>query len=263
MTPPDAAVGTYDIALLTLDSLRFDVAVDAMRQGLTPNLGRVLPGGWEERHSPASFTYAAHRAFFAGFLPSPARPGPYERPFALPFPGSESVGPRTVRLRGSDIVDGLRQKGYRTICVGGVGFFDPATPLGADLTRSFEEVRWERSFRVGEPRSFAHQVAAARDALDTDDDRPRFLFLNASATHHPTHHYVEGATEESPATQAAALAHVDRHLGALLDALTSVRPCWLIVCSDHGTAYGEDGFVGHRVAHPVVWTVPYAEFVMG
>ena len=34
------------------------------------------------------------------------------------------------------------------------------------------------------------------------------------------------------------------------------------MCSDHGTAYGEEGYYGHRVAHPVVWTVPYAEFVL-
>ena len=39
---------------------------------------------------------------------------------------------------------------------------------------------------------------------------------------------------------------------------------WLaVVCSDHGTAYGEDGYTGHRLAHPVVWEVPYAEFVLG
>jgi|GEM_PF-4288067 hypothetical protein len=29
-----------------------------------------------------------------------------------------------------------------------------------------------------------------------------------------------------------------------------------------GTAYGEDGYHGHRLAHPVVWTVPYAEVVL-
>ena len=26
--------------------------------------------------------------------------------------------------------------------------------------------------------------------------------------------------------------------------------------------YGEDGYQGHRFAHPVVWEVPYAEFVL-
>jgi hypothetical protein len=36
----------------------------------------------------------------------------------------------------------------------------------------------------------------------------------------------------------------------------------VIVSSDHGTAYGEDGHWGHRISHPVVWNVPYAEFVL-
>ena len=39
-------------------------------------------------------------------------------------------------------------------------------------------------------------------------------------------------------------------------------PALAILCSDHGTAYGEDGYSGHRVAHPVVWTVPYAELIL-
>ena len=36
----------------------------------------------------------------------------------------------------------------------------------------------------------------------------------------------------------------------------------MVICSDHGTAYGEDGYTGHRLAHPVVWEVPYAEFIL-
>ena len=60
-------VGTHDILFVTLDTLRYDVAMDALRDGRTPNLRRLLPRGtWEKRHSPATFTYAAHHAFFAG-----------------------------------------------------------------------------------------------------------------------------------------------------------------------------------------------------
>jgi hypothetical protein len=36
-------VGTHDIVFVTLDTLRLDVAVDAMKSGLTPNLQSVLP----------------------------------------------------------------------------------------------------------------------------------------------------------------------------------------------------------------------------
>src|SRR5258708_17428900 len=73
-------IGTHDVLLVTLDTLRYDVAQEALRQGRTPNLAAVLPGGrWEKRHTPGSFTYAAHQAFFAGFLPTPARAGKHPR----------------------------------------------------------------------------------------------------------------------------------------------------------------------------------------
>ena len=42
--------------------------------------------------------------------------------------------------------------------------------------------------------------------------------------------------------------------------VAALRPqTFIIICSDHGTLYGEDGYVGHRIAHPIVTTVPYAE----
>jgi hypothetical protein len=39
-------------------------------------------------------------------------------------------------------------------------------------------------------------------------------------------------------------------------------PTFGILCSDRGTPYGEDGYTGHRIAHPSVWTVPYAEIML-
>ena len=46
---------------------------------------------------------------------------------------------------------------------------------------------------------------------------------------------------------------------ARLAALRARHAGFGILCSDHGTAYQDDGYVGHRLGHPVVWTVPYAE----
>src|SRR6059058_1399624 len=89
-------IGSHDVLLLTLDTLRHDVAVDCLSRGRTPFLAGLLPHGWEERHTPGNFTFAAHAAFFAGFLPTPARPGKYPRPFALSFPGSETTADTTA-----------------------------------------------------------------------------------------------------------------------------------------------------------------------
>ena len=92
-------VGTHDILFVTLDALRYDVAVETLAEGATPNLAHVLPNGiWEKRHTPGNFTYAAHHAFFAGFLPTPITPGPHERLFAArrlvlhPIEGFENAG---------------------------------------------------------------------------------------------------------------------------------------------------------------------------
>src|SRR6185436_16235543 len=104
---------------LVLDTLRYDVAEAEMASGRTPHFARLLPHGWEERHSPGSFTYAAHQAFFAGFLPTPAHPGlPTQRLFAARFSGSETTGPGTKVFDAPDWVTGLRAEGWRTICIG-------------------------------------------------------------------------------------------------------------------------------------------------
>src|SRR5688572_5162371 len=127
-------IATHDIALITIDTLRYDVAHGLARDGRTPNLAAVLPGGrWDRRHTPASFTYAAHHAFFAGFLPTPAAPGRHERLFAAAFPGSETSGEHTWVFDAPDVVTALSESGYHTLCLGGVGFFNPRSALGRVL----------------------------------------------------------------------------------------------------------------------------------
>ena len=127
----------------------------------------------------------------------------------------------------------------------------------------FAESHWSEELGVTDPRSTEHQVDVALDALGRlDNARRLLLFINISALHQPNCMYLEGATCDSPATQAAALAYVDRQLPRLFDALARRAPALCILTSDHGTAYGEDGYWGHRNGHSVVWTVPYAEFVL-
>jgi hypothetical protein len=104
------------------------------------------------------------------------------------------------------------------------------------------------------------QVASSLAARP--EDERCFTFLNVSALHQPNKHYLPGATADSKETQAAALAYVDTQLAALFSAVTRRAPCFVMIGSDHGTAYGEDGYTGHRLAHPVVSTVPWAEFTL-
>lgn len=261
----NTVVGTHDLLWVTLDTLRYDVACAELASGGTPHLAAALPGGrWEKRHSPGNFTFAAHAAFFAGFLPTPEAPGPHPRPFALRFGGSETIGPQTCVLDGESLVEGFALRGYRTVCIGGVGFFNRETPLGRVLPGLFQESHWSPALGVREPRSTEHQVLLAERILGALRPEQRlFLFVNVSALHQPNCHYVPGATADTLETHAAALRYVDGWLGRLFEAFRRRGPTHCIVMSDHGTAYGEDGYHGHRLAHPVVWTVPYAEFFLG
>ncbi|MEV5009648.1 STM4013/SEN3800 family hydrolase [Streptomyces sp. NPDC055692] len=258
-------VGSHDILFVTLDTLRYDVARELAADGRIPNLARHLPGGtWERRHAPGSFTYASHQAMFAGFLPTPAAPGPHPRLFAARFAGSETTADGTFVYDTPDLVSGLAAVGYRTVCIGGVGFFNKQGPLGSVLPGMFQESHWEPEFGVVSPTSFEAQVACAEKVVAGLPQGQRlFLFLNVSALHQPNWFHLPGATREAGdtwATHAAALEYVDRHMGRLLATVAGRRPFFAVVCSDHGTAYGEDGYSGHRIGHDVVWTVPYAHF---
>ncbi|MBT0772812.1 STM4013/SEN3800 family hydrolase [Kineosporia sp. J2-2] len=258
-------IGSHDVLLVTLDTLRYDVAVERLEQGRTPHLARVLPGGaWQKRHSPASFTYAAHQAFFAGFLPTPVTPGPHERLFAARFPGSETSGADTYVFDAPDLPTALTAAGYHTVCLGGVGFFNPASALGRVLPGLFSEAHWERDFGVTAPDCLGAQVDRLASVIaETSPGRPLFTFVNVAALHQPNRHYLPGAAQDSRESHGAALEYVDSVLPRLFDLVTGRgRPCQVIICSDHGTLYGEDGHTGHRVAHEQVWTVPYADFVL-
>ena len=255
-------VGNCDIVLITLDTLRYDAAQQLFLDGRLPQLGTYLPAsGWERRHSPASFTYAAHHAFFTGFLPTPETPGPHPRHFAMAFPGSESTDANTCVFDAPDMVSGLAARGYHTLCIGGVGFFNKASPMGQVLPGMFAESHWQTGFGVTAPDSTARQVAFACQRLQAIRERV-FLFLNVSAMHQPNRYYVPGKTVDDLESHMAAMAYVDGALAPLWQTLRPRGPAWVIICSDHGTAYGEDGYRGHRLAHEVVWSVPYAEFLI-
>ena len=104
-------VGTHDLVLITLDTLRHDVAQAEFERGHLPVLARHLPpGGWERRHSPASFTYAAHHAFFTGYLPAPAQPGRHPRLFASAFRGSETTGRGTFVFDEATLPEALLER---------------------------------------------------------------------------------------------------------------------------------------------------------
>lgn len=272
LPPGHPFAAAESLVLITLDTLRYDAAQAAWRAGELPTLAPHLGAdGWEQRHTSASFTYAAHHAFFSGFLPTPTGPGPHPRLFASAFAGSESARESTYVFSQATLPQALSESGFTSVCVGGTGFFNQHNELGRVLPSLFDEAHWRPSFGVTDPESADNQVALAVERLAAID-RPVFLFMNVSAIHQPNWFYrtdadnganPEGTTtcrEDDHASHRAALGYVDGALAPLFEAVADRGPSFWIVCSDHGTAYGENGHVGHRHAQPVVWDVPYADF---
>lgn len=254
-----ALIGTHDVYLITLDSLRFDVAQETPLFGLRKHFA-----AWEKRHSPASFTYAAHHAFFAGFLPTPATPGRHPRPFAAQFQGSETTHPHTFVFEEATLPAALAARGYSTVCIGGVGFFNQQTALGKVFPDMFQHRFWTRDMGVTSRHSPRAQVKKALEVLDGLPATQRiFLFMNFSATHKPTHIFHPDHRTDSIETQQSALEAIEPHLMQLFEHQEKRGPALVILTSDHGEAFGEDGFHGHRLGHETVWTVPYAEFLLG
>jgi len=258
-----------NILFLTFDTLRYDVAKKLFDENKTPNIQKLIgKDGWEKRHTPGSFTYAAHQAFFAGFLPTPAKPGIHPRLFATRFLGSRTITKNTYVFDTPDIVSGLQQEGYQTICIGGVGFFSKQTPISSVFPNLFKESHWDKTYGVTDPNSTENQFKKAAEILQQMDKNQKvFLFINISAIHQPNYFYLNDGNadnqEDTLESHAAALQYIDSQLPILIQALQKKGETFAIFSSDHGTTYGEDGYTGHRLAHPKVWEVPYKHFIIG
>ena len=259
-------VGSCDILFICLDTLRYDAAVAEEESGGTPVLNRY--GTWEKRQAPGNFTYPSHHAIFAGFLPSrdEARSiGEQERLF---FPKSVGMGKKVPRgaygFDASNLVQGLHEDGYDTWCVGGVAFFDKRSELGKVFPSFFEKSYWNPSFSCPVRESTQNQVDFILKRLEKNTDSRRiFLYLNVCSIHYPNYFYLENEKEDSLETHRAALRYVDGQLERLFEGWKEKRGRTFVVCfSDHGTCYGEDGYIFHGVNHPVVSTVPYKHFFL-
>jgi hypothetical protein len=186
----------------------------------------------------------------------------HPRHFAAEFEGSESTTPETFVYDAPTWIAGLRERGYHSICIGGVGFFNKRTALSRVMPEMFDESHWSPEMGVTSPTSTEVQFALARKRLaEIPSEQRLLLFINVSATHQPNCLFGTQTTD-SCETQGEALRYVDSCLAPLVGALRRRAPAFCMVFSDHGTSYGEAGHRGHRLAHQVVWEVPYAEFLI-
>ncbi len=268
---------------IVFDSARYD-AVAAAR---TPTLDRLGPV--QRRWSYASWTAPSHLTFLMGLLPHAGTAGSstsvrYQHEFAqwsdrLGSTAGVSFGRFAPAL---SLPLFLRELGYRCEARVSLPVLNPATLLGAH-------------FDHYELLPVHNDLAAALGALRFDH-RPVFHFVNTGETHYPyvlpgeragdlpVQHGVHGIWRSldaflgDPAARAAPAAetfdparlrplwqqqvrcveYLDDVLGRALRAVP--EDTWVIVTSDHGELFGEDGWFGHGpVVHEKVLEVFLAE----
>ncbi len=251
-----------NLLFIVLDSLRFDVAQQAFEKNLIPNFSKFLPKtGWEKRYSPGSFTYPSHKAFFAGFLPTRMHAKHTPRIFAPAFLGSESSDDKTFLFQEANIVEALNNRNFETVCIGGVGFFNSKTAISSEFPDLFTEKYWSEEMSVVSRNSTELQFDLAARRIESSKDKV-FCFINVSAIHQPNYYYSRNEKRDDKESHLAALEYVDKCIPKLLDAAVQKGPFFVIICSDHGTSYGENGLVGHRNGSPEVMEVPYIDFCL-
>jgi len=255
---------------ITLDSLRWDV----FEQAQTPFLKSL--GSWKKAQTQATYTFPAHLSFFAGKLPQTTDRSDYydagafrvgadgalERSRQLyRLDNPEAPRPADVTLAGKNIVEGFRRLGYATVGSGAVSWFDPVLPAGRYLCEGFEYYSFFHGPKHASHASARQQIDWARSTLEAIQ-RPYFLFLNFGETHHRFVYegcewydtpFTYGNQHDCHQRQRACLEYLD---AAIRDLLSGLDHYDLVICSDHGEAFGEDGLWGHGFYHPVIMEVP-------
>lgn len=264
------------IVVVTLDSLRFDVAMEAY----TPNMKHLLAHhrfsleenpleNWRLVSAPSYYTLPSHISMLCGFqfpgTSDPKVPGPFNRRKYNLF-DIQSKPARFCLPRCRSIPSGLRELGYRTIGIGGVDWFrDDRAASAFWRDEIFKEFYWDIKFSPRYPDSFESQINLLKDLSIKEQC---FLFINVSTTHWPYRYWDENENF-LPGTpfdrdgnipvscQVKALEYIDSLIPSLIDVLP--KPCNLILTSDHGDNFGEGGLWGHHYYHPKLMEVPMAD----
>jgi len=242
--------------LITLDSLRWDVFDQAPKGIYLKQFSHA------KAYTHGTYTLPAHTAFFTGKLPCTykgefdtcARSGRKitgKPQWRLMNP--ESDGPAIVKLGGKDIVDGFNKKGYITIGTGAVSWFDPTKPARIPAIDNFNKFGWfgEYTQAIKQMEFVGNHIASAK--------QPYFAFINFGETHHSFK--INSGDRSTPygnfqqcfTAQTRCFMFLDNILSGLISHLKDID---IIICSDHGDCFGEDGLWGHSFYHQKVIEVP-------
>ena len=270
-------VNPESVLFITLDSCRYDTFLSSHNSNSIPNIASVGP--MHKAQSPSYFTFGSHSSFWMGFTPGVTGSTlPFLNPkagklFRMAHAVKSSEQPTSgFTLFGSNIIEGFRRLGYLTLGSGAVEWFNTSSETGRVLTNSFDHFYFSRNTW-----SLKSQLSWINSRLTRSDPlQPVFVFLNIGETHVP--YWYDGASwpqwpspcvpfggsacssELSRTRQRLCLEWVDKQLDSLIRLFLGST---ILVCSDHGDCWGEDGLWEHGISHPSTLTVPLLLRVRG
>lgn len=247
------------IVIITIDSLRYDVADGAYTPNIRKLLSAVNISRWYKVGSHGTYTLPSHISMFhAGIMPCNNQkdiPIPYNREKLRVFKAqlawdrqSEAMFPTPAA---PNIIKGFAKIGYRTIGIGGVHWFNDKF-ITSNFWRKhyFSEFYWNENFSETCFHAFENQINKIKELKLAHANDPIFLFLNIASTHSPYMGF--GKSVEA---QKNAFEYVDKHIPQLFDFLPNEFV--LMLLSDHGECFGEDELWGHGFYHPKIMEVPF------
>jgi hypothetical protein len=276
---PAAPAGARNLVVVVLDSLRYDAWL-AAPPSAAAQLGKV-----ERRWSYASSTAPSHFNMLSGLFPHASPSHVYASEYYKQ--DFDRYGDR-LGIKGLEfkallpsiwLPSYLRSAlGYRTEAMVSMPVLNSHTVLNRD----FDGYRLMPTY---------NDMNAMVDAMEFDDDRPGFWLLNVGETHYPlalpgepvpewpwisgVHGVVRDLASHAEAEpdrafftapelkdlqerQVAAIQYLDGVIARLFDRLPSNT--WVVITSDHGELFGEDGYFGHGpIFHEKVFEVPFVE----
>lgn len=278
---PDPPAGARNLVVVVLDSLRYDTWVAAAPSTLR-GLCEV-----ERRWSYASWTAPSHYNLLMGLLPHTSPPHVYASDYYQQdfLRYAERLGVPDMefkRLLPSLFLPTYLKHtlGYRTHARVSMPVLNKFTLLNHDFD-SYELMPSH------------NDMSAMLSELSFDASRPSFWLLNVGETHYPyafpgaeaadlphisgvhgvfkrldeiraeggdaAEFFSASRLHELRERQIVALRYLDSTVFPSL--LNRLPPnTWLIVTSDHGELFGEDGYFGHGpIAHEKVLEVPFLE----
>lgn len=270
-----------NLVFVVLDSLRYDSWIDAGPENL-----RAL-GPVERRWSYASWTAPSHYNLLMGLLPHSSPPEVYASEYYKEdfLRYSERLGIPGMSF--SRILPSLflptylkHSLGYRTHAMVSMPVLNRHTVINRDFD-SYELMPTH------------NDMAAMVDKMTFSEEQPTFYLLNVGETHYPyalpdedpeqwprisgvhgvfrrldsdaqaaptepQEFFDRQALEELRSRQVRAVEYLDGVFARLFDRLPPQT--WVIVTSDHGELFGEQGYFGHGpIAHEKVFEVPFVE----